>query len=198
MLTEREFKDIKEQLLKQIESFPPAQRESAKQKIEAMNAEELEQFLIQNNLIKKTDKCIFCLIAEGSIRSYKINENEEALAVLDINPISEGHTLAIPKEHKTIENSPKTLQLAHETSVILKKTLNPDEIKIESSTVQGHGVINIIPLYKNKKLERKKASEAGLRDLQEKITKKKEKLKKTEKERKIKIEELPKAPIRTP
>ncbi|KZS88469.1 hypothetical protein SISNIDRAFT_497917 [Sistotremastrum niveocremeum HHB9708] len=45
------------------------------------------------------DKCIFCLIIQGKIPSFKIAETELSLAFLDINPVSEGHTLVIPKHH---------------------------------------------------------------------------------------------------
>ena len=44
--------------------------------------------------------CIFCAIADGEIPSFKIYEDDEVLAYLDINPFSEGHTLVIPKEHR--------------------------------------------------------------------------------------------------
>ena len=43
--------------------------------------------------------CVFCAIAAGEIPSFKIYEDDFFLAVLDINPFSEGHTLVIPKEH---------------------------------------------------------------------------------------------------
>ena len=43
--------------------------------------------------------CIFCKIINGDIPSYKIYEDEEVLAFLDINPVALGHTLVIPKEH---------------------------------------------------------------------------------------------------
>lgn len=43
--------------------------------------------------------CIFCAIAEGEIPSFKVYEDDEVLAYLDINPFSKGHTLVIPKRH---------------------------------------------------------------------------------------------------
>lgn len=43
--------------------------------------------------------CLFCKIAEGSIPSYKIYEDEKVMAFLDINPVSKGHTIVIPKHH---------------------------------------------------------------------------------------------------
>jgi histidine triad (HIT) family protein len=40
---------------------------------------------------------IFTKIINGEIPCYKIAENEEFFAFLDINPIAKGHTLVVPK-----------------------------------------------------------------------------------------------------
>ena len=40
---------------------------------------------------------IFSKIVAGDIPSYKCAENEEFYAFLDINPVTKGHTLVIPK-----------------------------------------------------------------------------------------------------
>ena len=40
---------------------------------------------------------IFTRIVKGEIPSYKIAETEDFYAFLDINPLSKGHTLVIPK-----------------------------------------------------------------------------------------------------
>ena len=40
---------------------------------------------------------IFTKIAAGEIPSYKVAENEEFYAFLDINPLAKGHTLVIPR-----------------------------------------------------------------------------------------------------
>jgi histidine triad (HIT) family protein len=45
------------------------------------------------------DDCIFCKIVAGKIPCNKIYEDEVVLAFLDIGPISDGHTLVIPKQH---------------------------------------------------------------------------------------------------
>jgi len=43
--------------------------------------------------------CIFCKIVRGEARSWKVIENDSVLAFLDIHPVSEYHTLVIPKTH---------------------------------------------------------------------------------------------------
>ena len=40
---------------------------------------------------------IFSRIAAGEIPSYKVAENEDYYAFLDINPMAKGHTLVIPR-----------------------------------------------------------------------------------------------------
>ena len=51
--------------------------------------------------------CIFCKIIAGKIPSKKIFEDSKVIGILDINPISEGHTLVIPKKHyETIDGVP--------------------------------------------------------------------------------------------
>ena len=43
--------------------------------------------------------CIFCKIVSGQIPSLRLFENDSVLAFLDVGPISDGHTLIVPKEH---------------------------------------------------------------------------------------------------
>lgn len=45
------------------------------------------------------DDCIFCQIAAGKAKSWKVYENESVYAFLDIRPVNEYHTLVIPKHH---------------------------------------------------------------------------------------------------
>lgn len=40
---------------------------------------------------------IFSRIIAGEIQSYKVAENEQFYAFLDINPLTKGHTLVVPK-----------------------------------------------------------------------------------------------------
>ena len=46
-----------------------------------------------------SDDCVFCKIAGGELPAAKIYEDEVTLAFLDVGPISDGHTLVIPKQH---------------------------------------------------------------------------------------------------
>lgn len=43
--------------------------------------------------------CIFCKIIAGEIPCYKVYEDDNVLAFLDITPVNPGHTLVVPKKH---------------------------------------------------------------------------------------------------
>ncbi len=43
--------------------------------------------------------CIFCKIVAGEAPSYKIYEDDNFFAFMDIHPRSPGHALVIPKDH---------------------------------------------------------------------------------------------------
>ncbi len=179
MLTREQADNIKKQLVRQIESsFPEDRKEFAISQIETMGSEQLEEFLVRNNLLKKQDvsqpvsgQCVFCSIVFGDINSYKIAENSKAIAVLEINPISRGHIIIIPKEHiQSKKDLPKEVHtLAKKVSSLIKSRLKPASIKIESSNILGHEIINVVPFYNNKEDygTRKSASEEELSELQE-------------------------------
>ncbi len=44
-------------------------------------------------------ECIFCKIIAEDIPSHKLYENDKVLAFFDILPISQGHTIVVPKTH---------------------------------------------------------------------------------------------------
>ncbi len=51
--------------------------------------------------------CIFCKMVAGEIPVVKIYEDDAVLAFLDIGPLSDGHTLVIPKQHfKRLDECP--------------------------------------------------------------------------------------------
>jgi len=96
---------------------------------------------------------IFTKIIQGSIPCYKVAENDEFLAFLDINPNSTGHTLCIPKKEvdKLLdldESTYKNLMLfSRKVAKSIKKVI---ECKKVSITVIGlevpHVHVHLIPL----------------------------------------------------
>lgn len=46
--------------------------------------------------------CIFCKIIHGELPSQKIYEDEDTCVFLNINPMSVGHALIVPKNHAEV------------------------------------------------------------------------------------------------
>lgn len=67
--------------------------------------------------------CIFCKIINNELASYKLCENEHAIAILDASPISDGHTLIISKKHyQNFSSCPDEVLLS--MSLLAKKVAN--------------------------------------------------------------------------
>ena len=99
--------------------------------------------------------CIFCKIIKGEIPSFKIWENDEFLAILDINPNTKGMTLVLPKNHyesdmlKMPEDIYQKLMLvSRNVAEILQKKLAPKRVVL---IMEGMGVnhahIKLYPVY---------------------------------------------------
>ena len=103
--------------------------------------------------------CIFCKIINKNISSYKIYEDDDIFAFLDINPVNSGHTLIIPKKHildlMEIDNSvlSKIMDKSRDIAKLLTTKLNADGFTL----VQNNGIVqevkhfhlHVIPKYKN-------------------------------------------------
>ncbi len=107
------------------------------------------------------DDCIFCKIVNGDIDCAKVFEDDTVLVFLDVNPITQGHCLVIPKQHfenifDIDEGVLKNVIVAGKhVSQKLKKSLNVDGIRLSQSNgeVAGQAVfhfhLHVIPRYKN-------------------------------------------------
>lgn len=199
MIPPEQEEKIKEQLMAHIEKgFPEDKKEFAKTQVQAMNSEQLEAFLKQNNLVRSQEGeqgCVFCSIVSEDIQAYKLGENKEAIAVLEINPVSHGHTIIIPKKHVSGKDKiPKSVfSLAESISKLIKTKLKPKKVETSSSNLFGHETINIIPVYDSENIDSKRArsSPEDLLELQKILLKKKPKLiSKKPKRTKIKAEKL--------
>ncbi len=223
MLPKEQLEKIKEQLLKQVEGFPEPQKTSMKTQMEGMDDEQFEEFLIKNNLISvqnnsngnsinTSQSSPFRMIIEGKIPSYKLAENSKAIAVLEINPITKGHSIVIPKKATKENDIPsQAFSLANKIAKKIKDKLKCPKVNISTSEVLGEGIIQILPVYNDEHLgmPRKKATEEELKAHKElleikkkniiKVDSKNQRVQKTKKS-KIVLKEfkLPKAPLRIP
>ncbi len=102
--------------------------------------------------------CIFCKIARKEEKAYVVYESDNVIAFLDINPLSKGHTLVIPKEHyENILEVPSELagELHEAVKNVCKKlkVLNPSGFNVVSNVGRSagqvimHAHIHVIPRY---------------------------------------------------
>ncbi len=192
-LTDEETSTIKEHLLTQLTNFPEDKRKQIEEQITSMTNEQVENFIEQNKLTHLGEQCIFCSIVADKSPSFKISEDEKNIAILEINPLSKGHVLIVPKEHSDkIEESAKIL--AQTIAMRLKEKFKPKEIKINELKIMGHALLEVVPIYGDE-TKKKQATEEELKSLQEEIIK----MRDVEIEEPIQDkEEIPKLPLRIP
>ncbi len=234
VLTPEQSVEIKKQIIGQVENSQMENKAEIIKSITEMNEEELEGFLKANNIpVSGVDgsggssegggasgsggsptglgggspgegQCIFCSIVNKNVSSYILEENDKAVAILELNPVSEGHSIVLPKAHISVDELPKSvMNLAQKIAKRMKKKLKCDDVKIETSNFQGHSMINVIPIYEGKGMEKKKAEEKEL----EKMKKMLEIKRRGKRVRKVKVEKedavedfskLPKMSFRIP
>tara|TARA_Y100000310_G_scaffold124475_1_gene123182 strand:- start:527 stop:1144 length:618 start_codon:yes stop_codon:yes gene_type:complete len=169
-LTEEQANQVREQLFSQLDNFPEDKRPQIKQQIKSMSISDLEQFVKQNQLNHlDPNKCIFCSIIEGKTPSIKIQEDDNHIAVLEINPLTSGHTIIIPKKHADSPSQEFIIKVADQ----IQTKLNAKNIQLEEAEVMEHKITNIIPTYKDtdlKTAKRKQASKDELEKLRQKLT----------------------------
>jgi len=109
--------------------------------------------------IRYMEDCFFCKIGNKHIDSQVICENDDALAFLDIKPLSPGHTVVIPKTHAEnildLEDSKigAVFGLVKRVTRVLNKSFRPDgfTIGINHGSMLGqvdHLHIHVIPRFK--------------------------------------------------
>lgn len=188
-LTPEQVKELKFQLSQQIQNLPEDKRQEAQQQIESLTDEALEYMLNEQKSSGKVSKSIFRAILAGEVPSIKIEENEKALAVLDINPISDGHILVIPKTASATskEIPQEAFALAQTIAERIEKVLNASSVDIQTEKKFGEFIIHIIPSYNSPvslNSERKEVPKDELEELAKKIRpEKKQEKKETKKEK---------------
>ncbi|NLC96466.1 MAG: HIT family protein [Erysipelotrichaceae bacterium] len=103
--------------------------------------------------------CIFCKIVNNEIPSYKVYEDDDFLAILDITQTTDGHTLVFPKKHvKDIleiddETLSKLIILTKKLSENIMTKMNATGLNLLNNTNESAGQsvhhihFHIIPRY---------------------------------------------------
>jgi hypothetical protein len=173
-----DLENIKSKVLEQIKNqYPEEQAREFENKINSMNEDQFVAFLKQQGILKEDgspaqdSQCIFCSMVNGQIPTTNIAENEDAIAILELNPISQGHSLIIPREHLESEDllSATTKDLANQVAEQLRKAFIAQRVDQIPANVMGHQVINLLPVFSNETMEspRTKQTPEGLAKLKE-------------------------------
>jgi histidine triad (HIT) family protein len=100
----------------------------------------------------KTDPdCVFCKIVAGTLPCFKLHEDGETLAFMDINPVHDGHCLVIPKAHypTIFELTPEAFAAAGRTAIRIAGAVNaalaPDGLNLVQSN--GPGAAQSVPHF---------------------------------------------------
>jgi histidine triad (HIT) family protein len=126
---------------------------------------------------------IFTKIVNGEIPCYKIAENENFLAFLDVNPNAIGHTLCIPKQEiNKIFNLDDALylglmQFSKKIAIALEKAVPCKRIGMSVIGLEvPHAHVHLIPLnemdemrFQNKVTLTKEEFEALVKKIQENL-----------------------------
>jgi len=101
--------------------------------------------------------CIFCKIIAGEIPCFKVYEDAETLAFMDINPANDGHCLVIPKEHSVdlygVSDAAfaATARAVKKVAAAVNKVVAPDGINLVQANGKGaeqsvfHFHIHVLP-----------------------------------------------------
>jgi len=90
-----------------------------------------------------SEKCIFCQIIKKEKSAYIVYEDEQCLAFLDAFPVTEGHTLVVPKRHyENIYDIPEEI-LTYIMKAGKKLALNYQDIfsSVGLNIIQSNGVV---------------------------------------------------------
>lgn len=97
--------------------------------------------------------CIFCKIVSGAITADIIYEDDAFLGFLDLHPVSQGHTLVIPKKHfrwvHDVEPFCDYWQSTRKIMRHIEAILKPEWVQYHTHGEITHAHIHIIPRYDN-------------------------------------------------
>lgn len=129
--------------------------------------------------------CVFCKIVAGEIPSYKLYEDDDVLAFLDIAQVTTGHVLVIPKKHyKDIfaldkDIAQKLFAATVEMAQKLQKNLKINDLNLVNNNGKkagqevDHYHLHLLPRYLDDgvefKFKRQNLSQDEMKKIQEKI-----------------------------
>lgn len=120
--------------------------------------------------------CIFCSIVNGSSSAWVVGESQAALGMLDINPVTPGHTLVLPKRHArdiwavSADDFTAVADLTRSLAAILDERFAPDGLTLFQANRDAgwqdvfHLHVHLVPRYTGDELVRPWVSTPDGRD----------------------------------
>lgn len=100
------------------------------------------------------EDCVFCKIVKGEIPCYKVYEDAEFMAFLDISPLNKGHIQVIPKKHYRwtwdVPNFGEYWEVAKKVAQGAMKALNVPMVEFLTHGADVHHAhIWVVPIYED-------------------------------------------------
>ncbi len=89
--------------------------------------------------------CVFCKIVAGQLPCFKLLEDDDTIAFMDINPVNPGHALAVAKGHwPTVDVIPAEVlaavaKTAQRVAKAVFKELKPNGVNLIQANGAGAG-----------------------------------------------------------
>jgi histidine triad (HIT) family protein len=108
-----------------------------------------------------SDQCVFCEILRGESPATFTHQDDSVIAIMDIQPITHGHMLVIPREHAVLmadlneTAAMRTFRVARKLASVVRTTLGATGVNLFVADGEDafqdvpHFHVHVIPRYPN-------------------------------------------------
>jgi histidine triad (HIT) family protein len=105
------------------------------------------------------DECVFCEILRGDSPATFVHQDDTVVAFMDIQPITHGHMLVVPREHAVLMSdlnetaSMRTFRVARNLAAVVRQTLGAGGVNLFVADGEiafqdvPHFHVHVIPRY---------------------------------------------------
>lgn len=106
-----------------------------------------------------SDECIFCQILNGAAPASFTYEDDTVVAFMDIQPITHGHLLVVPRQHAVLMSdvdetvAMRSFRIARELAAVVRRTLGARGVNLFVADGEvafqdvPHFHVHVIPRY---------------------------------------------------
>jgi histidine triad (HIT) family protein len=108
-----------------------------------------------------TDQCVFCEILRGDSPATFVHQDDTVVAFMDIQPISKGHMLVVPREHAVLMSdvnettAMRAFRVARQLASVVRDRLGAGGVNLFVADGEiafqdvPHFHVHVIPRYPN-------------------------------------------------